>query len=450
MSEPKISVIGLGKLGAPMVAAYASRSCEVIGVDLDEARVSAINAGLPPVFEPGLGELLAATRGRYRATSSTEAAVKNSDITFIIVPTPSEPQGGFSLRHVLSACEGIGRGLRDKTSFHLVALTATVMPGATGGPVRAALEAASGKVAGVAFGLCYSPEFIALGSVIHDLLNPDFGLIGESDRHSGDVLERVYRHICTNQPAIARMNFVNAELTKLCLNTYVTTKITFANMVAGICERLEGANVDTVTSALGLDSRVGRKYLRGALGYGGPCFPRDNLALMALARNVGAGAGVAEATHRVNRSVVDRVLATVRAKLPPGGTVGILGLAYKPDTDVVEESQALELARTLAATGARVVVHDPAAMDNARAALGDAVEFAASSEACIAEADCVIIATPWKAYAGLKPESVARPNHPRALIDCWRVLDSHAFATVADYVALGVGGAAPVSARGAN
>jgi UDPglucose 6-dehydrogenase len=427
-----------------MVAAYASRGCHVVGVDLDEGRVAMVNAGTAPVFEPGLGELLADNRGRISATTSIDEAVRETDLTFIIVPTPSEPHGGFSLRHVLPACRAIGRALREKPAFHLVVLTATVMPGSTGGEVRACLEAESGKVAGGGFGLCYSPEFIALGSVIHDLLNPDFVLIGEVDRRSGDLLESVYRHVCTKQPAIARMNFVNAELTKLCLNTFVTTKITFANMVAGICERLEGADVDTVTSALGLDSRVGRKYLKGALGYGGPCFPRDNLALMALARSIGAGAGVAEATDRVNRSVADRVVAMVRERLPEGGSVGILGLAYKPDTDVVERSQAIDLVRALAAGGYRVAVHDPAAMANARAVLGEGVAFTQSAEECIAAADCVVLATPWKPYTAIAPAVLARSGRRRVLIDCWRAFDPTAFGAVVDYVALGIG-AVPIA-----
>ncbi len=441
MDEPRLSVIGLGKLGAPMVAAYASRGCRVVGVDLDQRKVAEVNEGRAPVFEPGLEETLAAARGRYRATTDTEAAVRESDVTFIIVPTPSEPPGGFSLRHVLPACEGIGRGLRDKTGFHLVVLTATVMPGSTGGPVRDTLEAASDKRVGRDFGLCYSPEFIALGSVIRDLLHPDFVLIGESDRGSGDILEGVYRRVCAEKPAIARMSFINAELTKLCLNTFVTTKITFANMVAGICERLPGADVDAVTSALGLDTRVGRKYLKGAMGYGGPCFPRDNLALMALARAVGADAGVAEATDRVNRSVVERVLAMIRARLPVSGCVGILGLSYKPDTDVIEESQAVMLARTLLSEGFRVVVHDPAAMTNARPVLGAAASFAGTMDECVAAADCLVIATPWKPYAALRPEAVARPERPRIIIDCWRLLDGETFKGVADYLAVGIGGA---------
>ncbi|MBI4506855.1 MAG: UDP-glucose/GDP-mannose dehydrogenase family protein [Chloroflexi bacterium] len=433
------SVIGLGKLGAPMAAAVAAKGVCVVGVDVDLNKVRAMNDGQAPVFEPGLQELLATVDDRLTATDDVEAAVAASDVTFIVVLTPSEPDGGFSLRYVLPACEAIGRALRKKRTFHLVVLTSTVMPGSTGGPVREALERASGKRCGEHFGLCYSPEFIALGSVIRDFLNPDFVLIGESDPHAGDLLEGFYRRVYENDPPMARMNFVNAELAKLALNTFVTTKITYANMLARICERLPDADVDVVTSAVGLDSRVGRKYLKGTTAYGGPCFPRDNLALIALGRGLGAPALLAEATDRSNRGEIARLAELVKHKLPPMGTVGILGLAYKPNTDVIEASPGVLLAQTLAAEGCRVVAYDPAAMAGARRVLGDPIDLAPSLDACVRRADVLVITTPWEAFRALDPRAVARHSAPRVIIDCWRILDRQHFASVAKYVPLGVG-----------
>jgi UDPglucose 6-dehydrogenase len=293
-----ISVIGLGKLGAPLAACLAAKGHSVIAVDVDAQKVDAINEGRAPVFEPGLEEKIGQSNGRLRATQDIAEAVAASEITFIVVATPSETDGGFSNRYVLATCESIGRALRSKTNFHVVALTSTVMPGSSDGEVRAALEKASGRRAGQDFGLCYNPEFIALGSVIHDFLNPDFVLIGESDARSGGILESLYREVCDNSPMFARMNLLNAEITKLSVNAFVTTKISFANMLARMCELLPGASVDVVTAALGLDSRIGAKYLKGAVSYGGPCFPRDNLALAAFARGIGAPADLAESTHR--------------------------------------------------------------------------------------------------------------------------------------------------------
>src|SRR6266446_1079433 len=343
-----VSVIGMGKLGAPMAAAMAARGIRAIGVDSDAAKVEAIERGVPPVFEPRLAETLNLAQGRLTSTQSIEDSVRDSDITFIVVATPAVTDGSFSLRFVLPVCEAIGRALAAKREYHVVALTSTVMPGSTGGDVRETLEKASRKRAGIDFGLCYSPEFIALGSVIRDFLNPDFLLIGESDGRAGAKLESLYRIVCENRPPVARMNLVNAEIAKLAVNTYVTTKISFANMLARLCEKVPGASVDVVTGAIGLDSRIGAKYLRGAISYGGPCFPRDNLAFAALARSLGAPAHVAEATDAANRDGIARLAETVTDRLPPGGSVGVLGLSYKPNTDVVEESPGVYLARTLA------------------------------------------------------------------------------------------------------
>ena len=329
--ERTVSVIGLGKLGSPLAACVAAKGFRVIGVDLDPRKVEDINQGRAPVFEPQLEDTIRASAGRLIAHDDVAAAVAESEITFIVVATPSEADGSFSLRHVLASCEAIGRALRAKAARHLVVLTSTVMPGSTGGIVRETLERASGKRVGRDFGLCYNPEFIALGSVIHDFLNPDFLLIGESDPQSGDILEALYRQVCENQPGVARMNFVNAEIAKLSVNTYVTTKISFANMLARICEALPDADVDVVSGALGLDTRIGIKYLKGAVGYGGPCFPRDNRALVALARQLGAPADIAHVTDSFNRAQVSWLADLVERALEPGSPAGILGLTYKPE-----------------------------------------------------------------------------------------------------------------------
>ncbi len=184
--------------------------------------------------------MLHRNRDRIRATDDYSDAIAHSDVTFIIVPTPSDSNGVFSNKYVLAAIKPIGKALQNKNEFHLVVITSTVMPGSTGGEIREALEAASGKRCGEGFGLCYSPEFIALGSVIHDMLYPDFILVGESDSKSGEILASIYRNLCENNPPVSHMNLVNAELAKISVNTFVTTKISYANMLGEICERIQG------------------------------------------------------------------------------------------------------------------------------------------------------------------------------------------------------------------
>ena len=416
----KACVIGLGKLGAPLAACLAARGVTVIGVDNDPCKVDAINQGKPPVNEPGLGELLTKTGGRLRAEPDIETAVTQSQITFIVVSTPSEPHGGFSLRYVQPVCVAIGRALAAKQEYHVVCLTSTVMPGTTGGPVREILEKSSAKRMGTEFGLCYSPEFIALGSVIRDFLNPDMLLIGEADKHAGDVLQALYAQVCENQPSVARMTFVNAEITKLAVNTYVTTKISFANMLARISERLPGADVDVITSALGLDTRIGGKYLKGAISYGGPCFPRDNLAMAALARQVGTSPELAQTVDHFNRWQVEWLADFVQQHSK--GPVGVLGLTYKPGTDVVEEAVGLLLARELSQRGVAVVAYDPLGEQNSARVLGDKVRFAPGAEECVAQADLVVLTTPWRDFVAIPAERWARAGSPRTVVDCWRLL----------------------------
>jgi UDPglucose 6-dehydrogenase len=437
----RISVVGLGKLGAPLAAVFASKGFHVIGHDVNPSSVAAINAGRAPVDEPGLQGLIDASAGRLTATDDGAAAVTDSDVTFVIVPTPSDPSGRFSNEYALRAMATIGQGIRRRSGYHLVVMTSTVMPGSTGGVIREALEQHSGRTLGPALGLCYNPEFIALGSVVRDMLRPDMILIGESDATAGNLLEGIYRKSCENEPAIQRMNFVNAELTKISVNTFVTTKISYANMLADICDRLPGADVDVVTRAVGADSRVGVKYLRGATGYGGPCFPRDNVAFAALARSIGANPEIAEATDRVNRYQVERVLGAVQARVNTNGTVGILGLSYKPDTAVIEESQGVALAERLLADGYTVVGYDPKALAAACKQLGGKLKETATADDCVRRSDLVVVMTAWPEFRGLSAGTFARPGRRMPVIDCWRILPS-ALRDVADLVYVGQGRAA--------
>jgi UDPglucose 6-dehydrogenase len=429
-------VVGLGKLGAPMAACLAAGGVTTIGVDHDPAKVEQIQKGLPPVHEPGLAEKLQVTQGRLSGTLDLEAAVKASQITFIVVSTPSEAGGGFSLRYVDPVCRAIGKALAQKSEYQVVCLTSTVMPGTTGGPVREVLETASGKKMGVDFGLCYSPEFIALGSVIRDFLNPDMLLIGESDKRAGDYLAAVYSQVCENRPAVARMSFVNAEITKLAVNTYVTTKISYANMLARICEQLPGANVDVITTALGNDTRIGPKYLKGAVSYGGPCFPRDNLALAQLARQVGVPPHLAQAVDQFNRTQIQWLADQVQQRC--NRIAGILGLTYKAGTDVVEEAAGFLLAQELGRRGVKVVAYDPA-YGRIAPHKAEGFQLATSALECIEKSDVVVMATTWPEFQDIPREKWGRPGSPRTVVDCWRALPFLHDDPGVRYLGLGIG-----------
>jgi len=429
-------VVGLGKLGAPLAACLASRGIRVIGVDHDPRKVEQVRHGEPPVHEPGLAEKLAECAGRLTTTMDLEAAVLESDITFVVVSTPSDASGGFSLRYVDPVCRAIGKALAQKKDYHVVCLTSTVMPGTTGSAVREALETTSGRKLGMDFGLCYSPEFIALGSVIRDFLNPDMLLIGESDQRAGDILAALYAQVCENKPAVARMSFVNAEITKLAVNTYVTTKISYANMLARICEQLPGANVDVITSALGCDTRIGPKYLKGAVSYGGPCFPRDNLAMAHLARQIGVPPDLAQAVDGFNRSQIQWLADQVQQRCQ--GTAGILGLTYKAGTNVVEEAAGFLLAQELTRRGVCVLAYDPA-YENVAPHATNGFRVAARARECIGESDVVVLATTWPEFQNIPREQWGRAGTPRTVVDCWRALGYLHEEPGVRYLALGIG-----------
>ena len=432
----KISVVGLGKLGSPIVAVLAAKGHEVIGIDTNPLFVEKINNHIAPVEEPHLQELLTEHKSRISATTDWSKAILETDLTSIIVPTPSAPDGSFRNDCVLSVMDEIGRVLAKKKGYHLVAVNSTTMPGSVGGPIRERLERASGRNVGPQLGLCYNPEFIALGDVVQGLLHPDIILIGESDKKAGDVLESMYQQVCGMGVNIARMNFVNAELTKISTNTYVTMKISFANMLGEICDRLEGSDVQVVTDAIGCDSRIGKKYLKPATGYGGPCFPRDTLAFGRVAHLVGANADLAISTDLINRRQITRLTEIIKNLVSGGSTVAVLGLSYKPNTPVIEESQGVMLATALLDLGFKVVVHDPMAAAATQAVFGRAVTFASSAQTALAQADVAAIITPWPDYAAIAPEWITG-TRLKVIIDCWRQLKPAPFENICTIVHLG-------------
>jgi UDPglucose 6-dehydrogenase len=433
MLRAEVSVVGLGKLGLCIAAVLAYRGFKVVGVDVDKAKVDAVNGGRSPIVETNLEDLISQNSKNLRATTNHYDAVKQTQASFVIVPTPSEPDGSFSLKFVVEAVEKIGSAIADKDGYHLVVINSTVSPGSMENRVKPLLEEVTGKKCGMDFGLCYNPEFIALGDVIRGLLEPDLVLIGESDPKAGSILADMYKRICVNNPPIERTSFINAEIAKIAINSYITMKITFANLLAEICENTDGADVDEVTRIIGRDSRIGSKYLKGGLGYGGPCFPRDNIAFARFAESVGVKAELPITVHRANLSQVRRVIKIIeQLKLNHNKKIGILGLSYKPDTPIVEESQSIMLARELSSKGYVVHVYDPLALEEAKKVLGNTAIYEKTLDTCIKNVDVVVLATPWKSFSIINTEG-------KIIIDCWRLLkDREELKKNNQYIPLGI------------
>jgi UDPglucose 6-dehydrogenase len=436
----RVAVIGLGKIGFPLAVCLAHKGCTVVGVDADPARLAAIQSG--PFDEQDLGQLLMRSRRRLTLQMDVEKAVFLADATFLVLPTQQADAGGFTPEHLLSACETIGRVLAHTKRYHLVVIVSTVLPGWTDGILRTALEHASGRRAGIDFGLCYWPAFVALGRTVEGFLAPDVMLIGESDPVAGMRLERIVAPMRDQSSAFLRTNFVNAELAKLALNTYVSTKISFANLLAQMCEQLPGANVDVVTSVLQSDRRVGRGYLTAGLSYGGPCFPSDVPAFAAVARELGASDALADATDVVNKEVIGRLFSLIQRTTPKNCTVGICGVSFKRDTGASDGSPGLLIAQRLEAAGYSVLVYDHRSKGHTRD-WRNRFTTAGSFEECIRRSDTIVLALPDEEFSRLDPEFLRSQVGRRTVIDCWRILDPDKLAGVAHYHALGLGPVRP-------
>lgn len=338
----KISVIGCGKLGAPLVACLANSGHEVVGIDLDEKLIENLSNLTVPWNEPDLQDMLKENQERISFSTKYEGNISNSSVSFIIVPTPSEPDGSFSNRFVLNAIERIGSELKSNAnSMHLIVIVSTVMPGSTSGIIKSTLaDAVGGASEGIK--ICYSPEFIALGSVIKNMQYPDIILIGEDEPGSGTLLESISRSIAKNNPRVLTLTTREAEVTKIAINSYVTTKISFSNQISEICEKTEGASAENVLTAIGSDSRIGNSYLKAGTAFGGPCFPRDNRAFAAYSSSLGLVSDLALATDEINSRQAERLLVSIKKILGNKRKICVVGLSYKPDTDVTEESPAVK------------------------------------------------------------------------------------------------------------
>ena len=440
-SVTQLSVIGLGRLGLCAAACFASRGVPVVGVDINPSIVDAVNRGAAPFYEPQLPATLRAAGDRLEATADYGRALERSDVTLLIVPTPSGPDGEFSDAYLQDALTHLARALRvSRKPSHLFVITSTVSPGTIEGRLIPLIESVSGRALHEGFEICYNPEFIALGTVISDFLRPDLVLIGESAGAAGDRLEALYRSVCENTPRVARMSIVSAEITKIALNSFVTTKITFANTLASICEAVPGADIDAITDALGADRRVSPHYLRGGLPFGGPCFPRDNRAFAVFAARHGVDARLAKATEAANLARVREIAGLVRRHVPQADRrVAVLGLSFKAGTPVIEESPGMLLVEELLAAGdVEVAVYDPLAAAGARAQLGDRVRYATSTRDCMDGAALCVFTTAASEFREVDDTFLTRT--PATVIDCWRVLDPAKFGPAVRYVALGRAG----------
>jgi UDPglucose 6-dehydrogenase len=439
----KLAVIGCGYVGLVSGSCLAEAGHDVIATDNDASKIAALQAGKIPIYEPNLDKVLESVvrEGRLKFTADAAAAVRDSDVVFICVGTPPTETGEADL----SAIDSVARLIAMESRSPKLVIEKSTVPAQTGEQLKRALTVYA-RNAGAKFRVASNPEFLREGTAVLDFFHPDRIVIGVEDKESEMQLREIYRPIMEgsfrcpvhqpNCPSAATPEFVvttiaSAELIKHASNSFLGLKISYANVLADLCEQL-GGNVDEVTRAIGLDPRIGGQFLKAGLGFGGFCLPKDIQAFIKLADRAGIDFGLLKETERVNRNRVDQLLDKVKKALwvMKGKQIGVLGIAFKPNTDDIRLAPAIDVIRKLLAEGAVVRATDPEAMTRARAVF-PTLNYSADPYDVARGADALLILTEWEQYRRLDWKRVREEMARPLLIDARNMLRP------ADMVALG-------------
>ena len=415
----RIAMIGTGYVGLVSGACFADFGHQVCCVDKDAGKIDGLNEGRMPIWEPGLEALVKASaeRGRLAFTTDLPSGVKSADAVFIAVGTPARRGDGHAdLSFVFAAVRELAKVIKPGT----IVVTKSTVPVGTGDEIEKILNEEG--VTGVS--VASNPEFLREGAAIADFKHPDRIVVGAEDEHAREVLREIYRPLFLNRAPILFTGRRTAELTKYAANAFLAVKISFINEVANLCEAVD-ADVQDVARGIGLDNRIGPKFLHAGPGYGGSCFPKDTLALLQTADAAGVDQRIVRTTVEVNddrkASMADRVAKAVGGDLS-GKKVGVLGLAFKPNTDDMRDAPSIPLINALVEKGASVAAFDPVARHQAEQILTN-IDFAADAYAAAKDADVIVIVTEWDEFRALDLEALAASMRGRVLVDLRNVYD---------------------------
>jgi len=436
-----VAIVGLGFVGLSTAGCFAKLGMNVLGVDVDKKKIAMVAKGHAPFHEPKLDRLLSECLGKSFEVSTNVKLVANAPIVFVAVGTPSKEDGSMDEKYLRSAARAIGSAIKGGRSYPLIVVKSTVVPGTLLNLVVPEIEKASGLRYGRGFGACSNPEFLREGSAVEDTLKPDRIIIGGSKKDE-KILESFYAKVYgKNLPKVITTNPNNAELIKYANNAFLAMKVSFANSLANICEKLPEGDVKVITEAIGLDKRIGPLFLRAGLGFGGSCFPKDIRAFIEFSKKLGHAPPLAEATLQINRVQPLRAVEMAEEKVGKlkGKKVSILGLAFKPDTDDMREAVSITIIEELLNKGAIVTAHDPKALENASTIFKKRMKLVSSAKECLKGADCAILVTEWKDYLTLRPKDFKALMKRPILIDGRRLFDAEEFSKSLDYGAIGLG-----------
>ncbi|MBC8269080.1 MAG: UDP-glucose/GDP-mannose dehydrogenase family protein [Rhodospirillaceae bacterium] len=431
----RIAMIGTGYVGLVSGACFSEFGVDVVCVDKDQGKIDRLGEGIMPIFEPGLDDLVASNvkAGRLNFTTDLKQAVRGADVVFICVGTPTEPGGGHA---DLSYVYGAAREIAEAIDGYAVVVNKSTVPVGTGDEVSKVIVEARPDAD---FDVVSNPEFLREGSAINDFMRPDRVVIGTEVERAQEVMRNLYRPLYLIETPILFTQRQTAELIKYAANTFLATKITFINEISDLCEKL-GADVQDVAKGIGLDGRIGSKFLHSGPGYGGSCFPKDTLALVHTAKDVGAPLRIVETVVDINdkrkKQMADRVIAACDGSLA-GKTVAVLGVTFKPNTDDMRDSPSLDIIPAMQKAGAKIRAFDPEGMNEARQML-DGVDWCEESYATMEGADVLVIITEWNAFRGLDFERVKALLSKPVLVDLRNIYNPNEMAAVGiDYHCLG-------------
>lgn len=417
----RVAMIGSGYVGLVSGACFADFGHTVICVDKNEEKIEALNKGEIPIYEPGLDVLLNGNRfaGRLSFTTDFTEAVKDADAVFIAVGTPTRRGDGHAdLSYVYAAAEEIAHTMTGYT----VIVTKSTVPVGTADEVEAIVRKAAPEGD---FSVASNPEFLREGAAIDDFKRPDRVVVGVEDDRAKDVLRALYRPLFLNETPIVFTNRRTSELIKYAANAFLATKITFINEMADICEKT-GANVQDVARGIGLDRRIGSKFLHAGPGYGGSCFPKDTLALVRTAQQFQAPTRIVEAVVEVNadrkKNMVGKIVNACGGTVK-GKTIGVLGLTFKPETDDMRDAPSLDIVPGLIECGATVKAHDPQGVKEAKHLLPDSVVYCDNPYETAKDASAIVIVTEWNEYRALDLDRLARDAREPIMVDLRNIYD---------------------------
>jgi len=393
----KISIIGGGYVGTVTGVCLAELGNDVTIVEIDRKKIDSINSKIPPLFEPGLKELLEKNGHRVDATDDINTAIETTDVTFICVGTPSREDGSIDLAYIEKAAASIGKALEKKAQYHLVVVKSTVIPGTCDSVIAPLIAEYSKKQAGVDFSVCSNPEFLREGRAVYDFFHPDRIILGSEDPQCIQVLQGLYTQFSC---PVFKCSLKTAEMIKYVSNSFLAVKISFANEIGNLSKAL-GIDSYKVFEGAGMDSRIGPLFFNAGLGFGGSCFPKDVAALQRLGESKGLKMMLLDAALKINRGQHKTVITLLERYIPiKGKKIGILGLAFKPDTDDIREAKSIDLVSSLLSHGAKIVAYDPMAMDQFRKIFPE-INCASSSRDLVRDSDAVVIVTEWKEFEDL-------------------------------------------------